>query len=184
MTVDGTYLGALLEHVRDLSVECLGETTLGIPGNAYVYHTTPPDDCCDQLVVWAGALRSTSSFPRQHVEPVKCRALLLMADVYVRIVRSCWPTVKGDRMDAFPSPDEMNEAALLVAEDGMTLTCCLLAAAQSGNLTPAGFEIDYGEEPDISWGPSTPDPPRGGCVSWTIQFTAELPQCCVPTPAS
>lgn len=179
MITDADYLPWLLETVRDAAYACLAASTTGEPANAYAYHTSPPADCCDQVSVWCEAIRPTVEFPNQFGDRLHCNAVRGMADIAVKITRSCWPALRDNQDDPFPTPDEMNAAALRLASDASTLWCCLLQQAQQGLLTPPEADFDPGEDPDVVFGQATPDPPRGGCAGWTIRFTVELPQCCV-----
>lgn len=175
MTIDDpSYLPAMLTRVLDLSIACLEDTPLGVPGASGLYHTMPPADCCDGVYVWLERIVASKNFPTEWTGPILCGELVPVASVAVKLYRPCWPVVKDDPHNPFPPASESDIAAANLQMDAIKLFCCLM-----GDLGDPEGTILAGNRLLATMGGIDPSPPTGGCAAWTVRFRLELDPCCL-----
>lgn len=119
------------------------------------------DDCCEgQLTISLNRLYVHDNFPSAAAGPVFC-STPLAGDFTVTLLR-CAPTVKDDGTP--PTCDELSESARqILSEFYITfraIICCLAAKKRNQKFLMRD---------------STTIGPDGGCVGFSIRFTAELP---------
>jgi hypothetical protein len=167
------YLNDVLQTVLDSVCDCLDNTTLGTPKDCFISHRQPPDDCCDFLAIWIDRLLPTFEFPDVSFRVERCGDVRRMADISLRLVRPCWPTLKDNANSPFPTPAEMQAAAESLLIDANVLWCCLSDTFAAGlgcdNLNGC---LDAIIEELVM------DDPRGGCAGMTMTFRLELEGCC------
>lgn len=182
-------LANLMVRTVDTLCECLGATTNGTPGTCSVYWNIPPDDLeCGEcgsrgfLIAWPELIFPTQKFPLPYQGQVGPHEVVTQAavNIAVRLTRPCWPVVtRVANQPAFPKRDDMEEAAVNLAEDAATVFCCLLS-----NLADLNSTILGGACGRAKMGQLTPDRNRAGCAGFTARFTVSLDSCCVTVPAS
>lgn len=166
-----TNLTAVVNAVLAQACACLVDTITSTPGTCRLYHTKPPDDCCDFLAVWVERITPTVAFPGAYAGPARTASGLVgVADLAVELKRSCWPVITDSAIDPFPSAEATDAATTALLDDGAHLWCCLLAAAQDGDLAGACNEVRVGNLEPLA--------PQGGCAGWIMRLSVELDPCC------
>lgn len=172
--IDPGFLPLALKRAATLACDCLGATSItGRPAWCGLYHTIPPADCCDALLVWVERIEPTEVFPNPFGGALKCGTVVPMASIAMRLYRPCWPTVKDT---ANPLSGLYQEAELATVDlqiDAVSLFCCLMSDLSSPDSVIKAGGCDL-----ATMGAMTPEPPRSGCVAWTVRFKLELPGCC------
>jgi len=182
-------LSDVLNHILAAAETCLETCDRPIPDAVYHHHgpRRPPADCCDFLTVHVRQIRPTtdgeggqSAFPASFIGvPNNCGQIMMAVDASLTLNRPCFPTLKDDKADPFPTPAEMQTASDELAIDARVLWCCLLATQAAGNLFPPG--PDFADLCDVVWGNMLPFR-GGGCAGWEWEFTLNMPACCWPAP--
>lgn len=170
-------LTQVLQSILDVGCSCLVDTEYGQPEDCFISHDEPPDDCCDFLAIWAERIRPSRGFQDgQYVTGGKlwdkCCSLNAVADINLRLVRPCYPTLIDNPLSPFPDAADMQEAAEKLSQDIWVLQCCTMEAHCQGLLLPSTTDCL-----EVGWGDATPFV-RGGCAGWTWSLTVELPTCC------
>lgn len=173
------HINDLFQSILDVACNCLEDTPLGAPADCYISHNQPPDDCCDFLAIWLERIRPRIGFENaQYItgEKVwaKCGDIGGVADFSLRLMRPCFPTLKDNATNPFPSASEMQAAAENLLIDMQVLRCCISAAYCAGLLLP---DTQDAECLEIAIGDIIPAGPRGGCAGWTLPFAVELDSC-------
>lgn len=187
-------LSDILNHILAVAEECLEGCDRPIPDDVFHHHgpRRPPGDCCSHLTVHVRQIRPTSDgeggqtqFPGTFIGiPNNCGQVQMAVDASLTLSRDCFPTLKDDKSDPFPTAAEMQAASDELAIDARVLWCCLLAAQAAGTLLPPGPQ--FADLVDVVWGTMSPFR-GGGCAGWEWEFTLNLPSCCwspPPSPAS
>lgn len=175
VSVDPEVFSNVANLILNTAEECLAASVLGVPEDAFVSHNRPPDDCCDFISVWYRRLFLTKGFPSPFGGAARCNDLSIAADMTLVWKRPCWPTVKADPADPFPAPDLVQIAADNLLIDARLMMCCMLAAYETGELTPSTLSPNYTFR--IAWGALTPLR-TGDCAGWQWDFSVEIPSCC------
>lgn len=175
---DPTDLADILQSILVASCACLEDTLAGTPEMCFVSHNEPADDCCDYLAVWVERIRPSHGFAEgQYITGGKlwnkCCDLNFVADISIRLVRPCFPTLKDNPFDPFPGADEMMAASDSLLQDIRKLQCCVTGAWCDGTLIPSD-----GPCLEMGVGDVLPHGPKGGCAGWTWQIAIELDSCC------
>lgn len=170
--LDPSFLPQLLNRIVDVGCTALETSPNGKPGFCGLYHAAPPADCCDALVVYVERLTMIKSFPQESQSPIKCDEIPMVSGA-MRLFRPCWPTIKIDAHNPFPGNETTTVAAINLMMDASALYCAL--ASDLGNTDGV---IKAGNPLAARLGQLTPQPPRGGCASWTVSFQIELNPCC------
>lgn len=170
------HLVTIMQSILDVACSCLIDTTYGQPEDCFISHDAPPDDCCDFLAVWTERLRPSHGFAEgQYVTGgklwEKCCSMNAVADINLRIVRPCYPSLVDNPNNPFPPAAEIQAAAEALAVDIWVLQCCVEKAACDGLLLPPDTCLEIGI------GDATPFA-RGGCAGWTWELAVELDTCC------
>lgn len=169
---DPAYLNDRLQMILDEVCECLANTTLGSPRSCFISHTSPPDDCCDFLSIWIERLLPTYSFPATSDRVSKCNDIHRMAEVRMRLMRSCWPVVSDNAANPFPPPEKIQAASEALLIDANVMWCCV-----EGTFT-SGLGCEAWDCLDFQMSELTFDRPRGGCAGVSMSFLMELTGCC------
>lgn len=169
---DPSFLPLALKRAATLVCDCLEESTVnGRPAWCGLYHTTPPADCCDALLVWLDRIDTVENFPAPTTAALRCKNVYPMATVNMILYRPCWPVVQDASLSGLLAPAELESVDLQM--DAVAMYCCLLNDLASDDSVIKGGLCDF-----ASMGALTPGPPRGGCTSWKVQFKLALPPCC------
>lgn len=168
------YLNDTLQAILDEVCDCLDNTTLGRPNDCYISHASPPDDCCDFLAIWIERLLPTYSFPAVSDRVEKCGDIHRMAEVRLKLVRSCWPVVKDNANAPFPTGEEMQAAAEALLIDANVMWCCV----EQTFAGPEGVACGEWDCLDVKMNELLFDRPRGGCAGISMSFLLELNGCC------
>lgn len=173
-----THLADVLNSFLLNACACLEDTPYGAPKDCFISHGEPPDDCCDFLAVWVERIMPSHGFAQGEFQTggriwSKCCDLNAVADISIRLVRPCYPTLIDDPFSPFPDPADVQEAAVKLAIDIWMLQCCLTAAQCAGVLFPAGANCL-----ELGVGDAVPHGPKGGCAGWTWGLAVELDVCC------
>jgi len=173
-----TDINDLMQAMLDVACNCLADTPSGIPADCFISHNIPPDDgCCDFLAVWLERIRPRIGFENAAYitgEKVwaRCGDVGAVADINLRLMRPCFPTLHDDAWNHFPSAVEMQTAADNLLIDIQVLRCCILSAGCQGILFPSDDQCQ-----ELAIGDIVPEGPRGGCAGWTLHFALELDSC-------
>jgi hypothetical protein len=173
------HINNMMQSVLDVACTCLEDSPLGAPSDCFISHCAPPDDCCDFLSIWLDRIRPRQGFENAAYitgEKVwaKCGDVGGVADISLRIMRDCYPVVKDNATNPFPSGVEMQTAAEALLIDLQILRCCIQEANCMGILYPDSEDANCLE---FAIGDATPECPRGGCAGWTLTFGIELDSC-------
>lgn len=177
-----THLADVMQSIVDVACECLETSSpLGRPGDCFISHNTPPDDCCDFLSVWVERIRPSEGFADgQYVTGgrlwARCGNLSSIADVNIRLVRPCFPVVIDDALNPFPPAIDIQAASEALAIDAWVLNCCIHTAISNGELLPDDV---VGSCLEVGIGDMVPHGPNGGCAGWTWDLSIELGDCCL-----
>jgi len=172
----------LLQTMLDVGCACLAETPNGVPKDCYISHNTPPDDCCDFLAIWLDRIRPRIGFQNAAYvtgEKVwaRCGDVGGVADINIRLVRPCFPTLIDDAFNPFPAASVMQAAAENLLIDVQVFRCCFTSAACNGLIFPSDQDCQ-----EVAYGDITPYGPHGGCAGWDFTYTVELDECWVGAP--
>jgi len=171
------HLNDMMQSMLDAACNCLADSPLGLPADCYISHGQPPDDCCDFLAIWLERIRPRIGFENaQYItgEKVwaKCGDVGGVADIEIRLMRPCFPTLKDNATNPFPPATEMQQAAEYLLIDLQILRCCIQEAHCMGVVFP-----DDTECLELAIGDVTPEGPRGGCAGWTLTYGFEMESC-------
>lgn len=156
-------LFALLEEIRDASVEALNTIPIlapglmGSPERAFVSCGVPADDCPEQLAVWAGPVSERQAGPGSDGQRWSGR--LSLVQLNVRSTR-CYPT------DPIPDTTALEQVAAQTAADGWALWNHLYNRWRSGAL----FTLCQ----DVQFMALTPITPSGGVCGWLLTVRVQL----------
>lgn len=171
MSGETTNLASVVNSVLAVACSCLADSLGETPGTCKIYHTKPPDDCCDFLAVWVERVRPTVKFPADYAGAASDGSgLHAMADIAIEIKRSCWPVISDNATNPFPPVEQTDAATLSLLDDAAHLWCCVMAAAQNGTIS--------GDCSDVRVGALEPLAPKGGCAGWIMRLSVELDTCC------
>jgi hypothetical protein len=174
-----TQINDILQSFLDVACNCLEDSPLGVPADCYISHNEPPDDCCDFLAIWLERIRPRIGFENAAYitgEKVwaKCGDVGGVADIQIRLMRPCFPTLKDNATNPFPPAIEMQTAAENLLIDLQLLRCCIQEANCMGILFPT---TDGAECLELAIGDAVPEGPRGGCAGWSLSYGFELDSC-------
>ena len=180
------HINNMMQSILDVACNCLADTPDGAPADCYISHNKPPDDCCDFLAIWLDRIRPRIGFDNAAYitgEKVwaKCNDVGGVADIGVRLMRPCFPTLKDNPTNPFPPAIEMQAAAENLLIDLQVLRCCIDSAHCQGLLFPTTEDAECLE---FAIGDVTPEGPRGGCAGWTLTYAFELDSCWYGEPGS
>lgn len=131
---------------------------LDAPRRAMVTHGAP---------VWDDEQLSVAILGTGVAYQSRC-AVVLSASLMVWVVR-CHPTVRDDGTP--PAEEDIENAALTLADDAWLLAGGLAEAAYDGSLFPS---FDGVRCEQVRLGPGRAEPPSGGLAGWSLPITVDL----------
>jgi hypothetical protein len=162
----------VLSYLDDLAVvargllnaagACLDESYSGEPCKRALTHGRPADQTgCDWLTVWVDNIRPTLDGTNTLIDPTCRPDVYWRADLYLRLIRTCYPSLQTVQGKPFPTAEQLTDGATKLMIDARTLTCCIPDSL--AHIIPEGMNLEF------VVGALAAVAPRGGLAGWEMK---------------
>jgi hypothetical protein len=160
-TVDD--LADVAEAFLAAAVTSLSVTPTGAPARRYVSPGEPALDCCGQLTVWTQTLDDAALAAGQGAlarpDAIR-RGTQPQVSLFIQITRCA--DITPAKVDSLPDPAKLQDAAVMVDQDGWAMRCGMMFELRHGDLANLCSGAEFlGAQKLV---------PQGGCVGWTFSY--------------
>lgn len=155
---------AALNHVLTIARGSLADP----PKQAFVSLGAPPGRLEDYMAIWARGFYPSATFPQVDNGPSPCGTALAL-EATIRIMRECWPQMRGSTQPVLPSVEQVDAAAKLRLREGRQIQAALSVAARAhpAAVTPwPGYTALVGR--------ARPVLPQARMAGWDIELIIQV----------
>lgn len=154
-----TDVGQLMEDTLAVAV-----ASIDAPDRQYIAHDMPAFDC-EQITVHLAGMRTRQTDAQRGGDFASKCLTVFVAQLAVCLVR-CVPKIEDD--GRIPSPDEMTDAHVALANDGVAVMRGLSRARATGDW-PEGLGCQA-----VTFGQMEPSLPLGGFAGWLLHVEVQI----------